>query len=339
MGVDVPTFNFLLFSGFGRCWNEAPIPRADVSAFGEPRLGRRSLDAAGGLGLVLHWLRSSTSEIGLMQVFALVSSVLHRYLQFGLDTLLQTLRRMADARITWPSERRMTYYSRLIRTRHPLIDGAFGFMDGLSLPVTVSADPQVEKATYNGWLHTHKVSNIFVFAPDGTIIAATLNAPGSWHDARVAHGVYPRLINNTPEDHFLIADSAFPRTSQVLRAKIRTPFKANAALPQDPEQRAAAILYSNALVSARQAAEWGMRSLQGAFGRLKVPLDINDPDGRMRLLEIVTRLHNLRTRLVGINQIRTVYMQHWRRHGGGQGVGNVALPGNGHIARFYYRFN
>lgn len=178
----------------------------------------------------------------------------------------------------------------------------------------------------------------------GTIIAATLNAPGSWHDARVAQEVYAKLITMTPDDRFLIADSAFPRTSPVLRSKIRTPFKRNARLPRDPEARQAAITYSNALVSARQAAEWGMRSLQGSFGRLRVPLDINNPLGRMRLLEVVVRLHNLRTRLVGASQIRTVYMRrwgglddHWLENMRNEPFENVRR--NDRVARFYYRFN
>ncbi|KAG9127265.1 hypothetical protein FRC07_015077 [Ceratobasidium sp. 392] len=201
------------------------------------------------------------SKTALAEIFALVPLVLDQYLKFGLRILLSVLRNMGDARITWPSRLRMDYYSTIIHARHPLVEGAFGFMDGLSLPVSVSADPELEKATYNGWLHTHKISNIFVFAPDGTIIAATLNAPGSWHNARVAQEVFTKLIHNTPEDRFLIADSAFPRTSPIIRARIRTSFKRNAVLPNNPDQRQAAIQYSNALVSARQAAEWGMQSV------------------------------------------------------------------------------
>lgn len=57
-----------------------------------------------------------------------------------------------------------------ITQRPPLINGVFGYMDGLSLPVSVSTDPEIDKGTYNGWLHTHKTSNILVFAPDGECI-------------------------------------------------------------------------------------------------------------------------------------------------------------------------
>jgi hypothetical protein len=54
-----------------------------------------------------------------------------------------------------------------------------------------------------------------------------------------------------------------------------------------------------------------MRSLQGAFSRLRVPLPIEDLPFRQDLLEICVRLHNIRVRCVGINQIRNVYEPMW----------------------------
>jgi hypothetical protein len=65
--------------------------------------------------------------------------------------------------------------------------------------------------------------------------------------------------------------------------------------------------YSNALVFACQATEWGMRAFQGVFGQLQLQLDVNNPQSQMQLLEVVVRLHNLRTCLVGINRTCTVY--------------------------------
>lgn len=70
--------------------------------------------------------------------------------------------------------------------------------------------------------------------------------------------------------------------------------------------------FDRQLLGFRQSAEWGMRSLQGSFGRLRVPLEINHSDRRGDLLEICVRLQNLRTEMVGINQLRTVYMPVWK---------------------------
>ena len=67
------------------------------------------------------------------------------------------------------------------------------------------------------------------------------------------------------------------------------------------------------IVNARQAAEWGMRSIQGSFGRLRIPLSITMDHLRCRILLTCFRLHQLRVRLVGINQIQTVYHPLWQQ--------------------------
>lgn len=56
-----------------------------------------------------------------------------------------------------------------------------------------------------------------------------------------------------------------------------------------------------------------MRALQGSFGRLRLPLDPNNPE---RLLRICLHLHQLRTQCVGINQILNVYEPIWEEADG-----------------------
>lgn len=41
MGIDVPTFDIILESGFRQCWNETPIPRDDTTPAGVSRPDRR----------------------------------------------------------------------------------------------------------------------------------------------------------------------------------------------------------------------------------------------------------------------------------------------------------
>jgi len=55
-----------------------------------------------------------------------------------------------------------------------------------------------------------------------------------------------------------------------------------------------------------------MRTIQGSFGRLRVPLKISSERQRSHLIEICLRLTNVRARCVGISQIRNVYMPIWR---------------------------
>lgn len=61
----------------------------------------------------------------------------------------------------------------------------------------------------------------------------------------------------------------------------------------------------------RQAVEWGMRAIQGSFGRLHTKLP-SDKIKRYEILTLVWRLHNFRVRTVGVNQINTVYYANWK---------------------------
>ena len=59
MGIDVTTFEYILNQGFAETWNTTPIPHDYISSTALPRTDRRSLDAAGALGLTLHYLAST----------------------------------------------------------------------------------------------------------------------------------------------------------------------------------------------------------------------------------------------------------------------------------------
>ncbi len=108
-----------------------------------------------------------------------------------------------------------------------------------------------------------------------------------------------------------MADTAFPAGSADLKGRILTPMKAGQRLRGSQAELNARMVLNRELLSYRQTAEWGMRSLQGSFGRLRIPLEATDIDRRGDLLEICVRLHNLRARRVGHNQIRAVYMREW----------------------------
>ncbi|OAV94231.1 hypothetical protein PTTG_00610 [Puccinia triticina 1-1 BBBD Race 1] len=157
MGVDLQTFESLLVP-FSEAWSFSTITRSDVNANGFPRPDRRSLDAAGGLGLLLHWITSTMPCYNLQQIFSITPAVCTRDLQHARHCLLSVLRGLRIARITWPSK----------------------------------------NAYYNGWTCSHYCSNIITFAPDGTIIHAILNAPGLWHDSNIAQRLYKKLMDDTP---------------------------------------------------------------------------------------------------------------------------------------------
>ncbi|KAG6913460.1 hypothetical protein DXG01_006709 [Tephrocybe rancida] len=313
MGFDVATFDYILNSGFASAWYWTPIPRPDTPATAAPRPGGRSLNAPGALGLVLHYLNSTMREISLQQIFALIPTTVSRYVTFALNILLGVLRRLEEAEIRYPTgDEEFQELNELIVARHPRLTGAFASIDGLKLPVQTSADEDVENATYNGWLSEHFVSSVLAFSPKGPIIAAKLNAPGSWHDAHVAQPIFEKLRMKTPEGYYMVADTAFPRGTSQIDGRIRAPVKAGQRLQGTAEEIQEKMAFDRELLSYRQTAEWGNRTLQGSFGRLRVPLDINNAESRGDLLETTVRLHNLRCRRVGYNQIQSVYVPMWR---------------------------
>ena len=145
----------------------------------------------------------------------------------------------------------------------------------------------------------------------GDIISCHLNCPGSWHDARVALPIYEQLRDKTPDGFYLVADTAFPKGTNEISGRIMSPLKSRNRITGTEDEIEEALAYNRELLSYRQTAEWGNRSLQGSFGRLRIPLEIGHSERRGNLLDICVRLHNLRCRTVGINQIREVYKPCW----------------------------
>lgn len=151
MGFDVKTFHYILDSGFAELWNTTPIPREDVSQAGHPRLASRSLDAAGGLGLVLHYVSSAMVDTSLQEIFAIIPSTTSRYLDFVQDILLQVLSILPEGDVQWwENQQELEEDRNLVSARHPELDGAAGSADGLGLLVGSSSDPELENATFNG---------------------------------------------------------------------------------------------------------------------------------------------------------------------------------------------
>jgi hypothetical protein len=144
------------------------------------------------------------------------------------------------------------------------------------------------------------------------VIAARTNAPGSWHDSRLASRIYTQLQLHTPPDYYIVADTAFPRGTSSINGRIRAPLKHGQVLRGSAAEIEEQMAFNRELLSYRQTAEWGMRAIQGAFGRLRLPLNIANEEARSDLIEICLRLHNLRAIRVGINQIRTVYTKLWQ---------------------------
>lgn len=226
---------------------------------------------------------------------------------------------MFDARVQWPSPTRMRRYCELISAYEPGLQNVFGFIDGVYVPCNEPTDRDEQNAYYNAWRGCCSLTNVLVFGPDGCIIWANCNAPGSWHDSKVAISLYHKLLDAelSPPEYVLVADSAFP-TSGLMKNRIITPpkvkkvYEENMAIierngVQRLEEKDPNADSLEAVIRARQAVEWGMHSLQSVFRRLHVRF-VFDPPYTQHMLKLVFHLYNLRTRRMGLCQIRTVYM-------------------------------
>ena len=99
MGINCHTFDYILQSSFTQYWNMQLIFRDDVKEYTITHLDRCSLDAAGNLILILHYLNSTIAEVTLQQVFSLVPAVCSQYLTFFLHQLLFTLHHISEVSI------------------------------------------------------------------------------------------------------------------------------------------------------------------------------------------------------------------------------------------------
>lgn len=268
---------------------------------------KRLLTMSDILGLVLHWLNSPIRQKSLGQIFGIPPASVCEHLWTGLHYLHLSLSKASQAEVCRPNVEEMQTQANFISAREPLLTHSFGFVDGLNMPMEEPKCPNKQNAYYNGWLAGCYVSNVLVFLPSGKICFAALNRPGSWHDSAVAVHLYDQLQQETPSPFNILADSAFP-TSGACEGKILAVRKEsfwNRSMSQ--RQYIMHKAMDKAVKSQRQAAEWGMRAIQAAFTRLKQPLPT---DNRKRLLIIETAvfLHNFRTEEVGLNQIRTVFL-------------------------------
>lgn len=199
----------------------------------------------------------------------------------------------------------------MIAARHPALNDVWGTMDGLKVLIEDAGDFITQSRFYNGWKCDHYVTSVLCFAPDGTIPAAFFNVPGCTHDSTVADwgNLYSKLerVFNETGLKFVI-DSAFCSTNVEYLIKSSQDFLLADAGLEDDLAIMDDLAIKRAATSMRQSAEWGMRGVQSSFPRLKDTLTYEEYGERRMIFTCLFLLYNCRARLVGINQIRTVYL-------------------------------
>lgn len=161
---------------------------------------------------------------------------------------------------------------------------------------------------YNGWLHGHFITNLFVFGADGRILNAIINVPGSVHDSTLAvwGGTYRKLQEIYERTGGICCvDSAF--------AAYNSPYLIRSAQDANIAKSARELIQMREATSLRQAAEWGMRAIQGSMPRLKDAMHYETKGERKRIMKLVPLLYNIRLAMVGLNQIANTYVPNWSK--------------------------
>jgi hypothetical protein len=240
-------------------------------------------------------------------LFCLTSTTFSVWLNFTIEVLHSLLRTMNTAAVRLPTVTERESYAANINKKYPTLIGVWGFIDGLNLSIGSDGDANIQNAYYNGWYSDTCISNLFVFAADGTVSWMAVNAPGSWHDAAIATrmGLYDAL-STIPWPYVLLGDAAFPvglRLTDGVKI-IRAPKESEAQPASRAEYR-----HKVELTQARQSAEWGMRDLQGGFVRFKQRWSCRNAEMRKKTLQVLVGLHNHRVRTLGTgSHIHTTWM-------------------------------
>jgi hypothetical protein len=196
----------------------------------------------------------------LQMIFGLTHSVLCLFLKFSMRLLFKVLASEHHAKVSLPSPVEMEHYKDIVLQNFADLNGVWCMMDGLKIPIQASGDRKMPNAYYIGWLHDHFVNAVFVFAPSGTIVVCTLNAPGSWHDSFIEQngGLYDKLdkVFNTTGGKCVV-DAAFLR--------VRCPYLVKSGEKCIGDSNLLENRVKVQPTSLRHAAEWGMRALQGSF--------------------------------------------------------------------------
>jgi hypothetical protein len=130
-------------------------------------------------------------------------------------------------------------------------------------------------------------------------------------DSLVANGLMRKCYDSIGR-YKIVVDQGFRRTKN-MQGIFVGPISQRTLLKIRPrELRLSLMRQTHRYVSLRQAVEWGMRALQATYTRLKSVLT-QDHNRRRLLLHGIFLMHNYRTNLIGINQIRTVFEPEYER--------------------------
>ena len=138
----------------------------------------RIINVEASLGLVLAWYRFRGAEWILQGWFGFTGTHTNIWLRFGRRMLLKAMLKHADAAVDFPSDQENTTLKEIVQQRHSSLGDVYCHVDGMKLYLEAADGDDIQSMYYNGWLHDHFVTNLFLFSACGRIIGCVLNTPG-----------------------------------------------------------------------------------------------------------------------------------------------------------------
>ena len=273
------------------------------------RRGRkRMVSAISCLGLVLAWYRFKGAQWVLQGWFGFTYGQTNVWLRFGRRMLFKALHCHPDCVVKFPEDNKIKFLMKAVNRRHTSLKKVYCVADGLKLHFQQCKSLTEQSKYYNGWQHGHYITNLFVFGADGRIINCLTNVPGSVHDSTIAvwGGTYTKLKEIYDRTGGICCvDSAF--------AAADVPYLIRSAQDPNSAKTAHELVQISEATSLRQAAEWGMRAIQGSMPRLTETIRYEEKGERRRVLKLVPLLYNLRLARVGMNQLANTYVPNWSK--------------------------
>eukprot|EP00977_Amphora_coffeiformis_P012498 scaffold3079_cov174-Amphora_coffeaeformis.AAC.9 len=135
------------------------------------------------LAVVLLWCRTTCQYWVLSTSFGLVGTSCGDWLRFGKRVIVHVLSKREDSVVRLPSAEKVSRYKEAIERKYPVLKDVAFVGDGLNILLQKAGDQTMQEVFYNGWKSGYFITNMFVFAPDGTVVMSMLNCPGTMHDS------------------------------------------------------------------------------------------------------------------------------------------------------------
>ena len=136
-----------------------------------------------------------------------------------------------------------------------------------------------------------------------------MNLPGATHDSTIADwgDIYNKLESVYDRNGGICCvDSAFRMRNAAYIIKSAQNDLVGAG--ESFEEQALDFLKKQQATLMRQSSEWGMRMIQSSFPRMCDKFPFETRGERRIAIKMMVLLYNLRARMVGINQIKNVFM-------------------------------